>query len=147
MPPAAKPGLTLVVRQTVQGTPEQLFAAWTEPERLRRWWGPEGVECIGAELDLRVGGAYRIGNRLPDGTVLWIAGVFESIEPPYRLRYTWGLGAAAESVERVTVRFERRGEGTEVIVTHERIADAGLRDRHRLGWEGCLAGLQNYAGT
>ncbi|HET7175358.1 MAG TPA: SRPBCC domain-containing protein, partial [Gammaproteobacteria bacterium] len=132
MPPAAKPGLTLVVRQTVQGTPEQLFAAWTEPERLRRWWGPEGVECIGAELDLRVGGAYRIGNRLPDGTVLWIAGVFESIEPPYRLRYTWGLGAAAESVERVTVRFERRGEGTEVIVTHERIADAGLRDRHRL---------------
>jgi uncharacterized protein YndB with AHSA1/START domain len=79
---------TLVVRRRIHATPEKLFAAWTQPEHLVRWWGPQGVACPAAEIDLRVGGAYRLANRFPDGTVVWIAGVFELIEPPHRLMYT-----------------------------------------------------------
>ncbi|HEV2111166.1 MAG TPA: SRPBCC domain-containing protein, partial [Gammaproteobacteria bacterium] len=81
--------VTLVVRQTMQAPPREVYAAWTEPSRLKEWWGPEGVACIGAEMDLRVGGAYRIGNRFPDGKVIWLAGSFEAIEPPRLLMYTW----------------------------------------------------------
>ncbi|HEV2111730.1 MAG TPA: SRPBCC domain-containing protein [Gammaproteobacteria bacterium] len=135
--------VTLVVRQTVQAPPREVYAAWTEPAHLKEWWGPEGVACIGAEMDLRVGGAYRIGNRFPDGKVIWLAGSFEAIEPPRLLMYTWGV-EPAPATERVTVRFEARGNGTEVIVTHERIASPALRDMHRQGWEGCLVGLADY---
>src|ERR1700686_1972738 len=112
---------TLVVRRRIHATPEKLFAAWTQAQHLVPWWGPQGVACPAAEIDLRVGGSYRIANRFPDGTLLWIAGVFEVIEPPHRLTYTWSLESQKGSVERVTVCFEAHGASTEVVVTHERI--------------------------
>jgi uncharacterized protein YndB with AHSA1/START domain len=89
---------------------------------------------------LRIGGEYRIGNLLPDGTILWISGAFEVIEPPHRLVYSWHFEGREEET-RVTVRFEPRGEATEVIVVHERIESEETRDDHTQGWIGCLDGL------
>jgi uncharacterized protein YndB with AHSA1/START domain len=143
--PAAKRGtLTLIVRRVVAATPERLFDAWTSPAELPHWWGPESVTCTAAEVDLQVGGRYRIANRLPDGTTLWISGEFECIERPRKLVYTWRVGAGSQPLERVTVTFEARSAGTEVVVLHERIADAVTRDRHEQGWLGCLDGLGAY---
>jgi uncharacterized protein YndB with AHSA1/START domain len=136
---------TLVVRRRINATPERLFAAWTQPELLVRWWGPQGVACTGAEIDLRVGGTYRIANQFPDGTVLWIAGVFEVIEPPRRLTYTWRLESQSGLVERVTVCFEGSGASTEVVITHERIANEAARTSHERGWNGCLDKLVKFA--
>lgn len=137
---------TLLVRRTIRATPEVLFAAWTEPAHLVEWWGPPGIECAGAEVDLRVGGAYRIANRFPDGRVVWISGEFESIEPPHALVYTWRLEPEITR-ERVAVRFDSRGDVTEVVVRHERIADAAAERGHEAGWHGCLEGLSVYAGS
>ena len=109
--------ITLVVRHTIRATPERLFDAWTRPEQLVEWWGPEGVTCIGPSVDVRVGGAYRIGNRMPDGSEIWIAGVFEAVERPHLLTYTWRIEGMEGEPERVTVRFEPHGTDTEVIVT------------------------------
>lgn len=134
-------GLTLMIRRTVRAAPERLFAAWTEPAHLLRWWGPAHVRCAGAEVDLRVGGQWRIGNRLPDGALLWIVGVFEVIEPPTRLVYSWRLEPGPDTQERVTVRFEPRGTDTEVVIVHERIATEPVRADHKMGWLGCLDGL------
>jgi uncharacterized protein YndB with AHSA1/START domain len=136
---------TLVVRRRINAGREKLFAAWTQPSLLVRWWGPQGVACLTAEIDLRVGGSYRIANQFPDGTVVWIAGIFEVIEPPDRLAYTWKLESHDGPVERVTVCFEARGAATEVIVTHERIADEATRTSHEHGWIGCLDSLVRYA--
>ncbi len=136
--------VTLVVRRTINATADRLFAAWTEPAQIERWWGPQSVTCPGAEIDLRIGGRYRIANSFPDGKIVWIAGVFEQVEPPHKLVYSWRLEASPEAAERVTVRFQARGDVTEVIVTHERIADPAVRDRHEHGWHGCLDGLAAY---
>ena len=136
---------TLIVRRRINATPQKLFAAWTQPTFLVRWWGPQGVACPAAEIDLRVGGSYRIANQLPDGTVIWIAGIFEVIEPPHRLRYTWKLESQSGPAERVTVCFEAHGAATEVIVTHERIPDEATKMSHERGWTGCLDGLAKYA--
>jgi uncharacterized protein YndB with AHSA1/START domain len=136
--------ITLVVRRTIRSTPERLFEAWTNPAQLVEWWGPEGVACIAPSVDLVVGGRYRIGNRMPDGTEIWIVGVFEAIERPHLLTYTWSLDGTDREAERVTVRFEPRGPETEVVVTHERVANETLRDQHELGWHGCLDGLARY---
>jgi uncharacterized protein YndB with AHSA1/START domain len=138
--------VTLVVRKTIHATPERRFKAWTDPAQLLEWWGPEGVTCIDPEVDLRVGGRYRIGNRLPDGKILWIAGEFEVVDPPRQLTYTWRLEGTTGAFERVTVRFEPRGSSTEVVVTHERIANEAHRDQHAYGWRGCLDGLEEYVG-
>lgn len=134
-------GITLEVRHSINATPERLFDAWTDPAQLVAWWGPEGVVCIGAQVDLRVGGKFRIGNRLPDGAELWIAGEFVTIDPPHMLRYTWLIEGTMGSTEMVTVRFEPRNSETEVVVQHERIPDAAAREQHACGWEGCLDGL------
>jgi uncharacterized protein YndB with AHSA1/START domain len=136
---------TLTVRRRIAAPPERLFTYWTEPAHLARWWGPAGVTCESATVDLRVGGAYRIGNRFADGTMLWISGVFEVIEPPRQLVYSWRLGHAG-AVERVTVTFTLVGDSTEVVVVHERIADAQTRSGHERGWKACLDGLAAYAG-
>jgi uncharacterized protein YndB with AHSA1/START domain len=139
--------MVLVVSRLIRATPERLFDAWTRPGELMKWWGPESVTCIGAEVDLRVGGSYRIGNRFADGTVVWIAGEFELIERPRKLAYTWRIGPAAGAAERVLVTFATRGADTEVSVRHERIGDEAKRKLHEQGWLGCLAGLAQYVGN
>jgi len=135
----------LVVRRTIRAPATRLFDAWTRPEHLRRWWGPRPVTCASAEVDLRVGGAHRIGNLLPDGKLLWIVGEFERVAPPHELVYTWRLEPGGAAAERVTVRFEPRDGVTDVVVIHERIATAAARDGHRAGWDGCLDGLERFA--
>lgn len=137
--------VTLIVRKTIRANAERLFAAWTTAEALKQWWGPQGVKCIGAEVDLKKGGRYRIGNQFPDGKILWISGEFEVIEAPRKLVYSWRIEPDTANVERVTVQFEAQGENTEVIVTHERIASEELRDMHQQGWVGCLEGLARFA--
>lgn len=134
--------LDLVVRRSVRASPEAVFAAWTDAEALRQWWGPEGVPCAGAEVDLRVGGAYRIGNTMPDGRVVWITGAFERIDPPRELVFTWHVDGGA--AERVSVRLTPQGDETDVVVVHQKIVDAASRTSHESGWVGCLAGLQRH---
>jgi uncharacterized protein YndB with AHSA1/START domain len=137
--------VTLVVRRLISATADTLFDAWTKPADLMSWWGPGGVACPEAQVDLRVGGRCRIANRFPDG-VVWILWEFEVIEPPHKLVYTWRLEQSSGASERVTVRFEPRDNATEVIVIHERIRDVATRDRHEHGWHGCLDGLAEYVG-
>ena len=143
--PADSSSLTLVVRQTIQATAEFLFDAWTQPVRLKEWWGPSGVKCVDAQIDLRIGGKYRIANQLADGKIIWITGIYEHIEVPHKLVYTWCVERASGPIERVTVEFAPRDRETEVIVTHERITDPRVRDQHEAGWRGCLDGLIEYA--
>ena len=136
--------ITLRVKHTIPASPDRLFDLWTDPKHVVRWWGPRGVDCCAAELDLRVGGAYRIGNEFDDGTIVWISGVFVSIERPNRLSYTWHVNDS-DHEERVTVQFIPRGDVTDVVVEHTRIIDEATRKTHRMGWIGCLEGLELYA--
>lgn len=139
--------ITLLVRRTIKAPAARVYDAWTRPEHLLRWWGPRPVTCFEAHVDLRVGGEYRIGNRLPDGAALWIVGRFEVVEPRRRLVYSWrveGKDSPLLEASRVTVRFEPRGEGTEVIVVHELIDTPVTRDEHEQGWKGCLENLEAW---
>ena len=132
--------ITLVVRRRLRATPERIFAAWTTPELLLQWWGPAGVQCTRADVDLRVGGSYRLDNRLPDGTIVSITGEFLSVQPPHELVYSWCTAEGAPR-ETVTLRLAPDGDHTELVLTHERIADEPTRRSHQHGWNGCLQGL------
>ncbi len=136
----------LVVRRIVRASRERVFAAWTEPRHLLKWWAPQHVQCIDPAVDLRVGGAYRIGNQLPDGSVLWIAGAYEEVSPPEKLIFSWRVEGRETSPQRVIVELSERNDGreTEVVVTHQRIPDQATYDDHNAGWIGCLDGLVVY---
>lgn len=139
--------LSLIVRRVVRGSAVQVFRAWTDPAQLRQWWGPAGVRCIDAQIDLRVGGHYRIGNQLPDGSEIWIEGVFERIEPPHLIAFSWSrvqTKANRVPAEKVCIRFVERTDGTEVIVEHTRIADRTTFNSHEIGWHGCLDGFASH---
>ncbi|GGX43224.1 SRPBCC family protein [Saccharospirillum salsuginis] len=141
------PSLNLIARRIIQARPSQVFHAWTSPEALKVWWGPAGVDCPAAEVNLVEGGEYRIANQLPEGNLLWITGTFEEIVPNEKLVYTWLSSDHQKMPERVSVYFKPVTEGTEVIVVHERIMDKRTVEQHKAGWEGCLEGLvQFYSG-
>ena len=133
---------TLTVRCLVRASIEDCFAAWTEPQQLKAWWGLEGVDCIDAEIDLRIQGGYRIGNQLASGKIIWITGRFVSISPPHELSYTWQIGSNPADESLVNVAFEPKGDMTEVTVTHDRNASVEMRDSHQRGWLGCLKGFE-----
>ncbi|MEM7339602.1 MAG: SRPBCC domain-containing protein [Actinomycetota bacterium] len=131
----------LEVRRVVPATPERTFAAWTSPDQLVQWWGPPGGRCRGAEVDLRVGGRYEIVNELPDGSIVSITGHFVDVGPPDRLSYTWATGPVEGPEELVTVQFKAHADGTEVVVSHQRITDPGRVANTQMGWGACLDGL------
>ena len=132
--------ITLNLRRTFQAPREKVFRAWTDPEELKKWWGPEGYATPSAEVDLRVGGKYRLGMRkLPDGETFYLSGIYREVRPPERLVYTWRWEAQPEHGETlVTVEFREVGDSTEVVLTHERFPTEKARDDHNRGWSGCL---------
>jgi uncharacterized protein YndB with AHSA1/START domain len=71
--------------------PETVFAAWTDHDRLTRWWGPAGFTTPVAQIDLRPGGAWRIVTRAPDGREYPLKGIYQEIEPPARLVMRMGI--------------------------------------------------------
>jgi uncharacterized protein YndB with AHSA1/START domain len=69
----------------IDATPEQVFSAFSQPERLARWWGPDGFFSTFQKFDLRSGGTWQFIMHGPDGTNYPNLNVFTSVEPPYRV--------------------------------------------------------------
>jgi uncharacterized protein YndB with AHSA1/START domain len=59
------PTKQLVVERTLKASPERVFDAFTDPDQLKEWWWPHGFTCPAAEVDLRVGGTYRLAMEWP----------------------------------------------------------------------------------
>ena len=135
-------GEALEVRRTIAAPRQRVFEAWTTPAELKRWAGPGPFVTPLAEVDLRVGGHYRIHMREPNGSEHRVFGVYREVDPPRRLVYTWSWENDPEIVESVvTVEFHERGNATEVVLRHEGFPTKESRDRHETGWGGCLKKL------
>lgn len=133
----------LEVTRVIKASPHRLFEAWTNPDMIVQWWGAGGVSCPMAEMDLAVGGRYRIANETPDGNTMWITGTFSRVESPTELAYTWAMEPVGpETVHSlVEVTFHPEADGTRVTVRQTRIASREARQMHLDGWIGCLDGL------
>jgi len=130
---------TLRLTRTFPASPEKVFRAWTDPEALKRWAPPFDRTAPVAEVDLRPGGRYRIHMRAPDGSVEIVTGLYQTVDPPHRLVYTWFWETKPEMGETlVTVEFAADAGATRVTLTHERFPNSEVRDRHELGWGGCF---------
>ena len=148
--------ISLRISRTLNAPREVVFQAWTEPERLKQWWRAHaGFSTPIAEVDLRVGGRYRLGMQPPDKDAPYVVvGTYREIRPPEKLVYTWAWelnppdGTAGARLEPasvlgpgetlVTVEFHEVDGKTEVVLTHEYFPDDHMRNEHQGGWGGCL---------
>lgn len=137
-----RPSLTLERR--LGAPPATVYAAWTEPQRMLRWFGPEQAETLSAELDARAGGRFRVVMRTPDGEEHHVAGVYLEVVPDAKLVFTWAWRSMPERESLVTVLLRPDGDGTLLTLTHERFFDEDARDRHRSGWSGALDKLERH---
>jgi uncharacterized protein YndB with AHSA1/START domain len=139
-----KPSLRLARRYPV--APEKLWKAWTDPEALKRWWGPSAADRVSvAQLDVRAGGRFRIVFGGPQGTDNEVQGVYKEVVPNRRLVFTWiwpNTTPERESV--VTIVFKAVDSGTELDLRHERFFDEAARDGHQRGWSAALDKLDGY---
>lgn len=138
---------SLRLERTYDATPEEVFDAWTSPEVLRRWWAAAPAwRTPVAEVDLRVGGRYRISMEDPEtGSVHTVGGEYREVRRPERLAYSWCWeqgGGGTGHVSTVTVDFLEQDGRTTVVIEHVGLATPESREQHRHGWEGCLESLQ-----
>jgi uncharacterized protein YndB with AHSA1/START domain len=137
---AVKPSLT--VKRRLKAPPAKVFAAWTDPEKMKRWMGPGDVEAIHAESDARAGGRYRWIMRHPDGEEFDVSGTYREVIANEKLVFTWAWKSAPERESLVTVLLQPDGGGTLLTLIHEHFFDADTRDRHQHGWNGALDKLE-----
>jgi uncharacterized protein YndB with AHSA1/START domain len=76
------------ITRVFDATRDLLFDAWTNPLHLARWWGPSGFTNPICEIDLRVGGTWRVVMRAPDGSEIHVTAVYREIIPQKRLAFS-----------------------------------------------------------
>lgn len=135
--------ISLQLSKTYRAPADRLFRAWTDPEIIKQWWPPEGFSEPSAEVDLTIGGAFRIGMKPPQGDVFYATGTYQEIDSPKKLVFTWrweaeDLSGMDPGETLVTVEFHAKGDETQVILTHSNVASHEERGKLEQGWKGCL---------
>jgi uncharacterized protein YndB with AHSA1/START domain len=127
-----------------------VFRAWTDPEHLARWWGPQGFVTTELAADIRVGGAYRASMRSPTGSLHRRRGAYREIVAPERLvfTYAWEDAHGALGPETiVTVTFAELGAKTRLSLHQAVFETASACDSHREGWASCLSRFADFIAT
>lgn len=108
----------LVVTRTVDAPARLVYEAWTTAALFRRWWVPKsfGLNLVACEMDVRVGGAYRL-EFLHDGATMAFFGTYLEVTPPSRLVWTNDEGEGGQTI--TTVTFEEK-DGKTMVVVHDR---------------------------
>jgi uncharacterized protein YndB with AHSA1/START domain len=132
---------TLRLERLIAAPPEALFALWTEPAQLMRWWAPDGYAATVDALDTQPGGRWRTTLHRSGSPALALSGVYRIVEPPNRLAFSWAWederGARGRETE-VMVTFEATPGGTRLVLLQARFENRQARDGHTAGWSACF---------
>ncbi|MBN9287978.1 MAG: hypothetical protein BGO43_00530 [Gammaproteobacteria bacterium 39-13] len=135
---------TLVIKRTISASCEEVFAAWSQPELMKKWLFPlrPGWHAL-ASNDFKVGGHYKQEMIAADGKVYAHTGIYQEIIPNQKIVFTWN----SDSVQNTLVTIELRPEGnkTELTLIHELLPNEEQKKNHNEGWEGCLDNLSQFA--
>lgn len=134
----------------IEEVPYPVERCWTarfEPLYLGQWWKPVGYSNPIVELDLEVGGRWRIGQRDPEGNEVMFYGVFEQVEPLRRTVQTLIAELFPELVTRIATDFSAIPGGTRIVSTHDLQREEVRQGYLRLGaLERMAETSQNYDG-
>jgi uncharacterized protein YndB with AHSA1/START domain len=138
----------LVITRLFNAPREKVWRAWTEPEQLKKWWGPKEFTCPDCTIDLRVGGKYLNSMMDAKGNKFWTAGEYREIVFPEKMVYTdsfadengnivssehYGMaGIPAELI--VTVLLEDENGKTKMTMKHSGLPAGEHKDGANIGW-------------
>jgi len=144
----------LIIRRIFDAPREEVWRAWTDPETVKCWFGPEGYTTPVVQIDLREGGMSLYDMRSPDGKDIWSGGEFIEIIPLERIVVTdyfsdsegnpvspseYGMTGEWPDQLLVTATFEDYGQGkTKLILRHMGFPDEENRDGACEGWSESL---------
>ncbi len=148
----------VIITRMFDAPVEKVWAAWTEPEQIKKWWGPKGFTAPVAEVDLRVGGTYLFcmrGSVAPGEPAqdLYSTGTYEEIVPLKKLVYMDSFSDAEGNVVpasaygmadfpdamKVTIELEEQNDGTtKMTLTHEGAPAGENADNMLVGWNQSL---------
>ena len=134
---AAQSGeLTLEIKRLLPAAPSVTFAAFSEPDELAKWWGPQGFTIPSMEFDPRVGATYRIEMQPPEGDSFYLVGEFRDVDPPARLAFTfeWEDPDPDDVDTLVELSFRDLGGSTALALTQGPFKTEARRSLHRDGW-------------
>ena len=126
----------VIATEHIQAPPELVFPYFTDPDLLVTWIGDR------AELDPRPGGVFAL-----DMGEIRCSGAYLSIEPPYRVTFSWGIDGndvLPPGASTVEVVLTPDGDDTMVVLTHRGLHPSRVED-HRAGWERQLGQLPGAA--
>lgn len=146
---AAGGNTDLVISRIFNAPVAAVWRAMTEPEGVKRWWGPEHFTSPVAEIDFREGGRFLFAMRDPEGNDYWSTGEYKEIVPHQRIVYTdsfadaegnvvspavMGMGEAYPEAVLVTWEFEDLGGQTRLTITTADIPRNEMFEMARSGW-------------
>jgi len=134
----------LDIERRYDAPPERVWQAWTDPQALSQWFGPGNPQTTRAEIDLRVGGRYRIAFTGMSGDMNEVSGVYQEVVPHSRLVFTWAFKSTPDRVSRVSIDLVAQRGGTELRFVHDRFHDEDARARHEFGWKQGFANLDAH---
>lgn len=138
---------------------ERVWQAWTTPQMIKEWWGPENYSCPEAKMDVRVGGKSLLAMKGPDGKVQYSGGTYEEIIPYKKIVTTdqftdengnfmsakdVGLPGDWPVTSRITIEFAGLNNNeSEIHIMHEGIPKE-MHDDCVSGWSSSIDKLQNF---
>jgi uncharacterized protein YndB with AHSA1/START domain len=121
---------SIIATRVLDAPRELVWTAWTKPEHLGQWWGPDGFSTTTSAYDLRPGGVWRFVMHGPDGRDYQNRITFDEIVRPERIRYHHGGGDDVEPVQfRTTVTFENLAGNRTQLTLHAVFPSAAARER------------------
>lgn len=125
---------------------KDVYEAWTNKEALIDWFAPtKEMTTVVHQLDLAVGGKYNIEMLEPDGTSHKIHGEYVALNPYDQIVFTWEWESDEQHVNSlVTIDLTEKGDVTNMILTHDKLASQESVDLHSEGWMGCLSQLDIF---
>jgi uncharacterized protein YndB with AHSA1/START domain len=141
----ARPSLTF--KRRLNASPEKVYAAWTDPQKIIRWFGRSDAraDSFQAEIDARIGGHFCVSFSTDD-EYYEVGGVYREVVPNQRLVFSWAWYSTSERESLVTVTLKPDSDGTLLTLTHEQLFDSAAHDGHQRGWLGALDKLEKYLG-
>lgn len=120
------------VERTLAAPPERVYAAWTDPALLGRWFCPNPDLPLAVAADAVVGGRYRVDM----GEGRFVAeGEYTALEPARLVAFTWRW-TTSDDVSTVRVDLTPAdGGGTQLVLVHSGLVDADDASGHAEGWE------------
>jgi uncharacterized protein YndB with AHSA1/START domain len=140
---------SLEIKRFIDAPAVRVYEAWTDPEQLKEWWGPEGVRTRSLSVDARVDGRYRWDLVNQEGEEMSVFGEYRELVPGKKIVFTWQWDDDKVWENRtslVTIEFSDRDGGTEVRLSHEQLPSEESRDRHNQGWTSVLDQLEQFVG-